>query len=117
MSARTQPYHGPSLALTDNVQHGATLRVTAHARLSLAGSVRMTLKKVEDGEAEYLSLASGAADSSGWTLLSGNVTMGWQTAPSELVLYFESPAVGGSYANLFVDDVSIQVLSRPSSGL
>jgi endo-1,4-beta-xylanase len=117
VSARTQPYHGPSLALTDKVQHGATLRVTAHARLSVAGSVRMTLKKVEDGEAEYLSLASGAADSSGWTLLSGNVTVGWQTAPSELVLYFESPAVGGSYANLFVDDVSIQVLSRPSSGL
>jgi GH35 family endo-1,4-beta-xylanase len=116
VSARTQAYHGPSLALTGKVQHGATLRVTAHARLGLAGSVRMTLKKVEDGKPdEYLSLASGAADSSGWTLLSGNVTLGWQTAPRELVLYFESPAVGGSYANLFVDDVTIQVLSRPAA--
>jgi hypothetical protein len=86
--------------------------VTAYARLGLAGSVRMTLKKVEGGAVEYLSLASGAADSSGWTLLSGNVTLGWQTAPSELMLYFESPAVGGTYANLFVDDVTIRVLSR-----
>jgi endo-1,4-beta-xylanase len=115
VSARTQPYHGPSLVLTGKVQQGDTLRVTAYARLNLAGSVRMTLKKVEAGKSEYLSLASGAADSSGWTLLSGNVTMGWQTAPSELVLYFESPAVGsGAYANLFVDDVTIQLLSRPS---
>jgi hypothetical protein len=39
------------------------------------------------------------------------VTLGWETAPSELVL-FESPAVGdGSYASLFVDDVTVQVLS------
>jgi endo-1,4-beta-xylanase len=113
VSGRTQPYHGPSLSLKNKVQHGDTLRVTAYARLNLAGSVRMTLKKVEDGKAdEYLSIASGAADSSGWTLLSGNVTMGWQTAPSELVLYFESPAVGSTYANLFVDDVTIQVLTR-----
>jgi endo-1,4-beta-xylanase len=112
VSARTQPYHGPSLSLMDQVQHGDTLRVTAYARLGLAGSVRMTLKKVEGGAVEYLSLASGAADSSGWTLLSGNVTLGWQTAPSELMLYFESPAVGGTYANLFVDDVTIRVLSR-----
>jgi hypothetical protein len=51
----------------------------------------MTLKKAEDGKAdEYLTLASGTADSSGWTLLSRNVTMGWQTAPIELVLSFES---------------------------
>jgi GH35 family endo-1,4-beta-xylanase len=114
VSARTQAYHGPSLALTGKVQHGATLRVTAYAQLNLAGSVRMTLKKVEDGTTdEYLTLASGTADSSGWTLLSGNVTMGWQTPPTELVLYFESPAVsGGTYANLLVDDVTIQVLSR-----
>jgi len=47
------------------------------------------------------------------TLLSGNVTMGWEPAPSVLVLYFESPAIGGTYANLFVDDVTIQVLSVP----
>jgi GH35 family endo-1,4-beta-xylanase len=114
VSARTQPYHGPSLALTGQVQQGDTLRVTAHARLNLAGSVRMTLKKVEAGKSEYISLASGAADSSGWTLLSGNVTVGWQTPPSELVLYFESPALsGGTYANLFVDDVAVRVLSRP----
>jgi endo-1,4-beta-xylanase len=113
VSARTQPYHGPSLGLTTQVQQGDTLRVTAYARLNQAGSVRMTLKKVEAGKSEYLSLASGAADSSGWTLLSGNVTLGWQTAPSELVLYFESPAASnGAYANLFVDDVSVRVLSR-----
>jgi endo-1,4-beta-xylanase len=114
VSGRTQAYHGPSLALTGKAQQGDTLRVTAYARLSIAGSVRMTLKKAEPGkEDEYLSLASGAADSSGWTLLSGNVTMGWQTVPSELVLYFESPAVGSTYASLFVDDVTVQVLSRP----
>jgi endo-1,4-beta-xylanase len=114
VSDRTQAHHGPSLALTGKVQHGDTLRVTAHARLNRVGSVIMTLKKVEAGTSEYLRLASGAADSSGWTLLSGNVTLGWQTAPSELVLYFESPAVGGgTYANLFVDDVTVQVLSRP----
>lgn len=113
VSARTQPYHGPSLALTGEVQKGQTLRVTAYARLSLVGSVGMTLKKVEPGMPdEYLSLASGAADADGWTLLSANVTMGWQTAPTELVLYFESPKVGSSYANLFVDDVTIRVLSR-----
>jgi hypothetical protein len=113
VSARTQAYHGPSLALTGKVQHGDTLRVTAHARLNLAGSVLMTLKKVEAGKSEYLSLASGAADSAGWTLLSANVTLGWETAPSELVLYFESPAVGaGTYASIFVDDVTVQVLSR-----
>jgi endo-1,4-beta-xylanase len=115
VSARTQAYHGPSFALKGKVQHGETLRVTAYARLNLAGTVWMTLKKVENGQPdEYLRLASGAADSTGWTLLSGNVTLGWQTAPSELVLYFESPAVGGgTYANLFVDDVTVQVLSRP----
>jgi GH35 family endo-1,4-beta-xylanase len=113
VSARTQAYHGPSLALTTKVQHGDTLRVTARARLNQAGSVLMTLKKVEAGKSEYLSLASGAADSAGWTLLSANVTMGWQTAPSELLLYFESPAVGGgTYASIFVDDVTVQVLSR-----
>jgi hypothetical protein len=88
--------------------------VTGYARLNVPGSVRMTLKKVEAGAVEYLTLASGAADSSGWTLLSGNVTLGWQTAPSELVLYFESPAVSaGTYATLFVDDVTVRVLSRP----
>jgi GH35 family endo-1,4-beta-xylanase len=113
VSARTQPHHGPSLALTGKVEQGQTLRVTAYARLNRAGSVWMTLKKVEERKPdEYLRLASGAADSSGWTLLSGNVTMGWQTAPTELVLYFESPAVEGTYANLFVDDVTVQALSR-----
>jgi hypothetical protein len=114
VSDRTQPHHGPSLALTGKAQHGDILRVTALARLNRAGSVIMTLKKVEAGKSEYLRLASGAADSTGWTLLSGNVTLGWQTTPSELVLYFESPAVGdGGYASLFVDDVSVHVPSRP----
>lgn len=83
--------------------------------LPRAAAVEQTPQHAEEplGSLRVRAYRGGAADSSGWTLLSGNVTLGWQTTPDELVLYFESPAVGGSYANLFVDDVTVRVLSRP----
>lgn len=115
VSARTASHHGPALALTGKVQKGQTLSVTAYARLNQTGHVGLTLKKVEPGVAdEYVRVAWGAATASGWTLLSGNLTFGWQTAPTELVLYFESPDLGGgTFANVLVDDVTLQVLSTP----
>jgi GH35 family endo-1,4-beta-xylanase len=113
-SARTQPYHGPAVSLTGKVPHGATVSARAYARVANAagGRVRMILKKVEAGVAdEYRELAGRVAPDADWVLLTANFTLGFATAPSELTLYVESPAIDAQLPNLLVDDLTVRVLN------
>ena len=75
--------------------------------------VGITFKKTEPGtDDEYRGVAMRTASSGQWTQLSANFAAGWEAAPTELVLYFESPDLrGGQFANILVDDVSVRVLS------
>jgi GH35 family endo-1,4-beta-xylanase len=112
-TARSEPYHGPGVSLTGKVPQGATVSVRGYARLAGAagGRVSVILKKVEPGVAdEYWNLDSRAVSNGDWTLLTANFTLGFATAPSELTLYFESPAVNATFPNLLVDDVTVKIL-------
>jgi endo-1,4-beta-xylanase len=112
-SARSQPYHGPGVSLTGKLPQGSTVSVRGYARLASpsGGRINVILKKVEPGAAdEYWNLASRAVPNADWTLLTANFTLGFATTPSELTLYFESPAVDAQFPNLLVDDVTVKIL-------
>lgn len=113
-TARTQEYHGPGVSLTGKLAQGSTVSVRGYARLASAsgGRINVILKKVEPGVADqYENLVSRVVPNSDWIMLTANFTLGFATTPSELTLFFESPAVDAQFPNLLVDDVTIKVLT------
>lgn len=113
-TARSETHHGPGVSLTGKVPRGATVSVRGYARLASpsGGRISVILKKIEPGVAdEYWNLDTRAVPDGAWTLLSANFTLGFATTPSELTLYFESPAVDAQFPNLLVDDVTVKILN------
>jgi hypothetical protein len=102
------------VSLTGKLAQGSTVSVRGYARLASAsgGRINVILKKVEPGVADqYENLVSRVVPNSDWILLTANFTLGFATTPSELTLFFESPAVDAQFPNLLVDDVTIKVLT------
>jgi endo-1,4-beta-xylanase len=113
VSGRAQSYQGPSVPLAAFAMQGTTLRITAYAKASIAGArVNMTVKQTAGGTDTYIGLSSRLVRDDDWSLFSGVIALGWNGPPSELTLFFESPAVSpGVFADILVDDLSIESLT------
>lgn len=104
ISARSQPYDGLLQDLTSVGVNGSTWQCSGWVQIENAASapVGMTVR-VNDGNGDsYFGLQWSTATNTGWTQLSGTLTLSYVGTLNALQLYFEGPDPGISY---FLDDV------------
>ncbi|MFZ5987276.1 MAG: endo-1,4-beta-xylanase [Bacillota bacterium] len=103
---RTQNWNGIAQDVLGKLTVGKTYVVSAWVKLIGTGSdtVKITMKKTDNGQTAYDSITLGPVDGSKWYRLSGPYTY-TGSAVTNLTLYIEGAAVGASY---YVDDVELR---------
>jgi hypothetical protein len=106
ITGRTASWNGPSQDLTSRVTNGKSYSTNVWMR-SLSGSPtgKVTLAVTANGTTNFITLAQGAVNSSGWTLLSGTATVSWSGTLSTARFYVETTAGTDSF---LIDDASMQ---------
>ena len=105
-TGRTASWHGPSQDLTSKLASGRSYTTSVWMRTqSGAPTGRVTLALTANGTTSYLSLAQGAVNSTGWTLLTGTATVSWSGTLSAARFYVETAS---GTDNFFIDDTSMQ---------
>jgi hypothetical protein len=106
ITGRTASWNGPSQDLTAKVTNGRSFTTNVWMR-SLSGSPtgKVTLAVTANGTTNYLTLAQGAVNSSGWTLLSGTATVSWTGTLSTARFYVETTSGTDGF---LIDDASMQ---------
>jgi len=66
---------------------------------------KVTLVLTVNGTTNFVTLAQGAVNSSGWTLLTGTTTVSWSGTLSSGRFYVETTSGTDSF---FIDDASMQ---------
>jgi GH35 family endo-1,4-beta-xylanase len=104
---RTETWHGVAQSLLGDLQPTRTYRLSAWVRLANGADepIRLTMQKVDDGGTDYQWVATGTAQSSGWTQLLGGYTLVVDGTLSNLNLYVEGPAAG---IDFYVDDFVVE---------
>ena len=89
------------------LQPATNYSISAWVRLVSGSSetVLLTIKKTDGGGTTYQNVASGTANSTGWTQLTGSYALTVNGTLSGLNLYMEGPAVGVSF---YADDFIVQ---------
>ncbi|HEY3750857.1 MAG TPA: arabinofuranosidase catalytic domain-containing protein [Pseudonocardiaceae bacterium] len=106
LTGRTASWNGPSQDLTGKVTNGHTYTSNVWVRTqSGTPTAKVTLALTANGTTTFTTLAQGAVNSSGWTLLTGTAAVSWTGALSSARFYVET-ATGTD--NLLVDDASMQ---------
>jgi len=104
-TGRTASWNGPSQSATSLVANGASFTTSVWVRTQTGTpTAKVTLQVTAGGTTNYLTLAQGAVNSSGWTLLSGTTTVSWSGTLSSATLYVETAAGTDSF---FIDDASL----------
>ncbi|HXM57889.1 MAG TPA: arabinofuranosidase catalytic domain-containing protein [Candidatus Dormibacteraeota bacterium] len=106
ITGRTASWNGPSQDLTSKVTNGKSYTTTVWMRTqsaSLTGKV--TLALTVNGTTNFLTLAQGAVNSSGWTQLTGTTTVSWSGTLSMARFYAETTSGTDGF---FIDDASMQ---------
>jgi O-glycosyl hydrolase len=103
---RTAAWQGPQQDMLGKMVEAATYQVSAWVRTSTAAgsTVKMTFKQSDDSGTTFSTAASGTADNTGWTELSGNFTLTVNGTLTGLFVYFEGPDTG---VDIFVDDAVV----------
>jgi len=105
-SGRTASWNGPSEDVTSALINGKSYTASVWMRTqSGAPTGRVTLALTANGTTSFVTLASAAVNSSGWTLLTGTTTVSW-TGTLTLARFYVETAAGTD--NFFVDDASMQ---------
>ena len=106
ITGRTASWNGPSQDLTSKVVNGKSYTTNVWMRTqSGAPTGKVTLQVTANGTTNFITLAQGAVNSSGWTLLTGTTTVSWSGTLSTARFYVET--LSGT-DNFFVDDASMQ---------
>ncbi len=106
LTGRTASWNGPSQDLTSKVTNGKSYATNVWMRLqSGTATGKVTLAVTANGTTNYIQLASGAINSTGWTLLSGTTTVSWSGTLSTARFYVETTSGTPSF---YIDDASIQ---------
>ena len=66
---------------------------------------KVTLALTANGSTNYIQLATGAVNSSGWTQLTGTTTVSWSGTLSSATFYVETTSGTDSF---YIDDASMQ---------
>jgi len=72
---------------------------------SEAPNGKVTLAVTANGTTNYITLAQGAVNSSGWTLLTGTTTVSWSGTLSSARFYVETAAGTDGF---LIDDASMR---------
>ena len=105
-SGRTASWNGPSQDLTSKLTNGKSYTTNVWMRMQTgAPTGKVTLQVTANGTTNFITLAQGAVNSSGFTLLSGTTTVSWSGTLSSARFYVETLTGTDSF---FVDDASMQ---------
>jgi hypothetical protein len=103
-TGRTASYNGPSQPVTSQLANGSSYTTSVWMRTqSGTPTGKVTLAVTANGSTNYLTLAQGAVNSSGWTQLTGTTTVSWSGTLSSATLYVETSAGTDSF---YIDDAS-----------
>jgi lysophospholipase L1-like esterase len=105
-TGRTAAWNGPSQDLTTKLANGRSYTTNVWMRTqSGAPTGKATLALTANGTTNYLTLAQGAVNSSGWTLLTGTATVSWSGTLSSARFYVETTT---GTDNFYIDDTTMQ---------
>ncbi len=108
-SGRTADWQGIQQNMLNKMVPGRTYIVSGWVRTSTSANstVRITFQKNDgsnNGEPQYQWAASGTANNSGWTYLSGSYTLNVTGTLTQLLVYVEGPDAG---VDIYLDDASV----------
>jgi lysophospholipase L1-like esterase len=105
-TGRTASWNGPSQDLTSRLTNGRTYTTSVWMRTqSGTPTGKVTLAVTANGTTNYITLAAGGVNSSGWTLLTGTATVSWSGSLSTARFYAETTSGTDSF---YIDDASMQ---------
>jgi hypothetical protein len=103
-TGRTASWNGPSQNVTSSLTNNTSYTTTVWMRTQSGNPTgKVTLALTAGGNTNYIQLAQGGVNSSGWTQLTGTTTVSWSGSLSSATFYVETT---GGTDNFFVDDVS-----------
>ena len=106
ITGRTASWNGPSQNLTSKVTNGKSYTTSVWMRTqSGTPTGKVTLQVTANGTTNYITLAQGGVNSSGWTNLTGTATVSWSGTLSSATFYVETTSGTDSF---YIDDASMQ---------
>ena len=103
-SGRTASWNGPAQSVTSVLANGASFTTSVWMRTqSGTPTAKVTLQVTANGTTNYITLAQGTVNTSGWTQLTGTTTVSWSGTLSSATLYVETTAGTDSF---YIDDAS-----------
>jgi len=106
LTGRTASWNGPSQDLTSKVTNGKSYTTTVWMRsVTNSPTGKVTLAVTANGTTNYITLAQGALNSSGWTQLTGTATVSWSGMLTSARFYVETTSGTDSF---YIDDASMQ---------
>jgi hypothetical protein len=106
LTGRTAAWNGPSQDLTTKVTNGKTYTTSVWVRTQTGTpTAKATLALTANGTTNFITLAQGAVNSAGWTLLTGTAPVSWTGTLTSARFYVET--VAGT-DNISIDDASMQ---------
>jgi glucuronoarabinoxylan endo-1,4-beta-xylanase len=108
-SNRGASWEGIQQDVTGKMVQDQTYVVSGWIRTSNSTSsdVHLTFQKTDGSGTTYAWGASGTANSSGWTYISGSYTLTVNGTLTGLLLYVEGATSGSSYYDIYLDDVNV----------
>jgi len=107
ITGRTAAWNGigQNVAVSNFPTSGQNTTVSVWVR-SQTGTptAKATLRLTAGGTTTYINLASAAINSTGWTLVSGTVTVSWSGTLTGVLFYVETAA---GTDNIYIDDVNL----------
>jgi len=103
-TGRTASWNGPAQSVTSVLANGASFTTSVWMRTqSGTPTGKVTLQVTANGTTNYITLAQGVVNASGWTQLTGTTTVSWTGTLSSATFYVETVAGTDSF---YVDDAS-----------
>jgi hypothetical protein len=103
ITGRTAAWNGPSQVITD-LTSGQSYTVRVWVRSATGTPTAKATLQLTTGSTTYISLASGAINSSGWTQLTGTATVSWSGALTSARFYIETSSGTDAF---HIDDVQL----------
>jgi len=103
-TGRTASWNGTSQNVTSLLTNGSSYTTSVWMRTQSGSPTgKVTLQVTANGTTNYITLAQGAVNASGWTQLTGTVTVSWSGTLSSATFYVETLAGTDSF---YTDDAS-----------
>jgi hypothetical protein len=110
-TGRTASWNGSSQNVTSLLTNGSSYTTSVWMRTqSGTPNGKVTLQVTANGTTNYIALAQGAVNASGWTQLTGTVTVSWSGTLSSALFRAETVAGTDSF---YIDDASFISNSAP----